>query len=122
MIDDKRTLGKIPQIMPNAAMAGKAPAAILVCGNLSLEKSEGYWVLDCAAAVQNILLAAHALDLGAVWCGVYPRQARMDGLRRLIGLPEKVMAHSLVVVGHAAEQVAPEKRFRPERVRRNRWQ
>ncbi len=107
--------------MPNAAMAGSAPLAILVCGDLDLEKSEGYWVVDCAAAVENMLLAAHALGLGAVWCGVYPREPRMEGLRQLVGLPENVVAHSLVVVGYPAEQVQPEDRYRPERVRRNHW-
>ena len=65
--------------MPNAAMAGKAPLAILVCGDLSLEESEGYWVVDCAAAVENMLLAAHALGLGAVWCGVYPETSGWRG-------------------------------------------
>ncbi len=121
VIDDRAILAKIPPFMPNAAMAGKAPLAILVCGDLSLEESEGYWVVDCAAAVENMLLAAHALGLGAVWCGVYPRDRRMDGLRQLIGLPKNVIAHSLVVLGYAAEQVPAEDRYRPERVRRNHW-
>ena len=107
--------------MPNAAMAGKAPLAILVCGDLNLEKSEGYWVVDCAAAVENMLLAAHALGLGAVWCGVYPREKRMEALRQLLGLPKNVIAHSLVVLGYVAEQVPAEDRYRPERVHHNRW-
>jgi nitroreductase len=121
VIDDARVLAEIPGFMPNAAMAARAPLAILVCGDLGLEKSAGYWVVDCAAAVQNMLLAAHALGLGAVWCGVYPRQPRMDGLKRLLGLPENVIAHSLVVLGDAGEQVPPQDRFRPERVRKNHW-
>jgi nitroreductase len=121
VIDNRDTLAKIPEFMPNAAMAAEAPLAILVCGDLSLEKSEGYWVVDCAAATQNMLLAAHALGLGAVWCGVYPRVTRMEGLRRSLGLPENVVAHSLVVLGYAAEQVQPQDRYRPERVRRNQW-
>ena len=121
VIDDRAILAKIPTFMPNAAMAGKAPLAILVCGDLSLEKSEGYWVVDCAAATQNMLLATHALGLGAVWCGVYPREPRMEGLKRLVGLPEKVIAHSLVVLGYPAEQVPAEDRYRPERVYHNRW-
>jgi nitroreductase len=121
VIDDRAILAEIPTFMPNAAMAGSAPLAILVCGDLDLEKSEGYWVVDCAAAVENMLLAAHALGLGAVWCGVYPREPRMEGLRRLIGLPQNVIAHSLVVLGYGAEQVAAENRYRPERVRRNHW-
>jgi nitroreductase len=121
VIDAQAILAKIPPFMPNAAMAAEAPLAILVCGDLSLEKSPGYWMVDCAAAVENMLLAAHALGLGAVWCGVYPREARMDGLRQLIGLPKNVIAHSLVVLGYGAEQVPAEDRYRPERVRRNHW-
>ena len=78
-------------------------------------------MVDCAAAVENMLLAAHALGLGAVWCGVYPREARMEGLRQLVNLPKNAIAHSLVVLGYAAEQVPAEDRYRPERVRRNRW-
>jgi nitroreductase len=121
VIDDRAILAKIPPFMPNAAMAAKAPLGILVCGELALEKSPGYWVVDCSAAVENLLLAAHALGLGAVWCGVYPREKRMEGLARLVGLPAGVIAHSLVIVGCGAEEVHPEDRFRPERVRRNHW-
>ncbi len=121
VIDDRTMLAKIPEFMPNAAMAAQAPLAILVCGDLGLEKSPGYWVVDCAAAVENLLLAAHALGLGAVWCGVYPRDKRMDGLQQLVGLPKNVIAHSLVVLGYPAEQAPPEDRYRSERVYHNRW-
>ena len=68
-----------------------------------------------------MLLAAHALGLGAVWTGVYPRQERMDGLRRLIGLPEAIMPHSLIVVGYPAERPSPQDRYRADRVRHNHW-
>jgi nitroreductase len=121
IIDDPKILAEIPAFMPNAAMAAHAPLAILICGDLSLETSPGYWVVDCAAAAQNVLLAAHGLELGAVWCGVYPREPRMDGLRRLLGLPENVVAHSLVVLGYPAEQLPPVNRYKPERVHRNKW-
>ena len=121
MIDDRATLAKIPEFMPNAAMAADAPLAILVCGDLELETSPGYWVVDCAAASENMLLAAHALGLGAVWCGVYPRPLRMKGLQQLLGLPEMVVAHSLVVVGYSDQSAEPIDRFRPDRIRRNRW-
>jgi nitroreductase len=121
VIDDKAILAEIPKFMPNAAMAGEAPLAILVCADLSLELSEGYWMVDCAASVENMLLAAHDLGLGAVWCGVYPREGRMAGLRQLVGLPKNVNAHSLIVLGYAAEKIPAEIRFRPERVHQNRW-
>ncbi len=121
VIDDRAILAAAAARMPNAAMAAHAPLGILVCGDLSLEKSPGYWVVDCAAAVENLLLAAHALGLGAVWTGVYPRQERMETLRQLVALPENVIAHSLVVLGHPAEQPHAISRYLPERVRRNRW-
>jgi nitroreductase len=121
VIDDPQVLAKIPTFMPTASMAGHAPLAILVCGDMGLETSPGYWVVDCAAAVQNMLLAAHALDLGAVWCGVYPREPRMEGLRQLVSLPETIVAHSLVVLGYPAEQVPPADRYQSSRVHQNTW-
>jgi nitroreductase len=121
VIDDRSVLAKVPEFMPNAGMASTAPLGILVCGDINLEKSEGYWVVDCSAAVQNLLLAAHALGLGAVWTGIYPREPRMAGMRQLIGLPGNVMAHSLVVLGFPDEQVMPANRYLVERVHRNRW-
>lgn len=120
VIDDRRLLAEIPRINPNAHMAGRAPTAILICGDLGLEKSPGYWVVDCAAAAENLLLAAHALGLGAVWTGVYPRENRIEGLNRLLDLPENVMPHSLIVLGYPAEQPAGEDRYRADRVHHNR--
>jgi len=121
VIDDRAVLKKIPRINPNAKMAAKAPVAILICGDLNLENPGGYWVVDCAAAAENLLLAAHALGLGAVWTGVYPRQERIDSLRQLLALPEGVMPHSLIVLGYPAEQRPSQDRYRADRVRRNGW-
>jgi nitroreductase len=121
VITDRKILQEVPKIQPNAAMAQHAPLGILICGDLRLELSPGYWVVDCAAAAQNMLLAAHALGLGAVWTGVYPRDDRMAGLRQLVGLPEQVNAHSLIIVGYPAEQPPPLDRYRPQGVHRDRW-
>jgi nitroreductase len=79
VISDADLREKIPSVCPFAQMIVDAPVAILVCGNLKVETAQGYWVIDCAAATQNLLLAAHALGLGAVWTGVYPREERIDG-------------------------------------------
>jgi nitroreductase len=121
VLTDRQLLRQASTVNPYARMAATAPLAILVCADTRLEKSPGYWPLDCAAAVQNMLLAAHGLGLGAVWTGVWPREARMDGFRRLFNLPESVIAHSMVVVGYPAEQPSPEDRYQPERVYRNGW-
>jgi len=121
VVRDKSLLGQIPRICPNAAMIARAPLAILICADLDLETSPGYWVVDCAAATQNLLLAAHALGLGAVWCGVYPRQDRMTGLHQLFALPTRVVAHSLAAIGYPAEQPAPQNRYRSDRVHQDGW-
>jgi nitroreductase len=121
VITDKSLLGKTPSINPYTQMAVDAPLAILVCGNLHIETSPGYWVVDCAAAVQNMLLCAHALGLGAVWTGTYPNEERMDGYTELFNLPEHVVPHTLVVIGYPAQQLSPEDRFRPERIHYNSW-
>lgn len=121
VIDDTSALAAYGQKHPNAEMAKDAPLGILVCGDLRLELSPGYWPVDCAAAVQNLLLAAHALGLGAVWTGVYPREDRMTTLRQMCQLPPEVMPHSLVVIGYPAESPPIPERFRPDRVHHRRF-
>ena len=121
VITDRQILRQASTINPYAKMAAGAPLAILICADTRLEKSSGYWPVDCAAAAQNMLLAAHGLGLGAVWTGVWPRQERMDGFRRLFSLPEPVIAHCMIVVGFAAEQPQPEDRYRVDHVHRNGW-
>jgi nitroreductase len=121
VVTDRQLLAEIPKVNPYAKMAADAPLAILVCGDATLELAPGYWVVDCAAAVENLLLAAHALGLGAVWTGIYPRDERMNGFRHLFGLPHHVAAHSLIVLGYPAETVPPDDRYRQERIHRDRW-
>ncbi len=121
VIDDRDILNTIPRFHPYAAMLLQAPAAILVCGDGRLEQHQGYWVQDCAAATQNLLLAAHALDLGAVWIGVYPREERVAQFRALLDIPAEVTPLALVALGYPAERPAPADRFDRARIHRNRW-
>jgi len=121
VIDERETLVKASRINPYAKMAAQAPIGILVCGDLTLEHPSGYWIVDCAAAVENALLAAHALGLGAVWTGVYPRDERIEGFRQLFDLPMNIMPHSFLVMGYPAEEPQAEERFREDRVHWHRW-
>ncbi len=120
-LDDPNVLGSVPDFHPFAKMALTAGAGIAVCADLTLEKHPGYWVQDCAASTQNILLAAHDLGLGAVWTGIHPREDRVAGLRALLGLPGTIMPLSLVLIGIPAEHPEPEDRFREERIHWNQW-
>ena len=121
VIDDRQLLDEIPAFHPYATMVKTAPAAILVCADEQRFLSEAIWVQDCAAATENILLAAHGLGLGAVWLGIYPRQERVAGMTRLLSLPEGIIPFSLVVLGHPAEEKSPSNRFDPARIHWKGW-
>ncbi len=121
VIDDHTLLDDIPTFHPYSAMLPQAALAILVCGDLHQEKRVEYQAENCAAATQNVLLAAHALGLGAVWLGVYPNQDRAEGLTKLLGLPAHIVPISLIAVGHPDQQVSQPERFDDQKVHRNGW-
>jgi len=96
VMDDREILDAIPRFHPYSRMLEEAPMAILVCGDLELQKYEGYWVQDCSAATENLLIAAQAKGLGAVWLGVYPIEERVAGFRNLLGVPDHVIPFALI--------------------------
>ena len=106
------------KINPNTPKG--APVAILVCQDLAAEKAKGYAVQDCAAATQNILLAAHAKGLGAVWTTVFPHN--VEKVRGLLGIPQDVVPFSCIPLGRPAGP-APrtESRFDEGKVHRQAW-
>lgn len=119
VIDDRQILDKVPEFHPYSNMLWQAPLAIAVCANS--EAQPLYWTQDCAAATENILLAAHAEGLGAVWLAIYPREERVRGLKILLGLPDNIMPLSLISVGYPSEKKMPEDRYDPSRVHNNHW-
>jgi nitroreductase len=121
VVDDRKTLDKIPLVHPYAEMVYQATLAILVCGDLNLEQSVEYCAINCSAATQNILLAAHDLGLGAVWLGVFPREKRIRGLKKILNIPEDIVPISLVACGYPAEKIGFEDRFKKERIHHNKW-
>jgi len=121
VIRQRRILDAIPSVHPYSQMLREASLGIVVCGDLSLEVYNGFWVQDCSAATQNILIAAHALGLGAVWLGFYPLVDRVAGLKRMLSLPEQIIPLSIVSVGWPGEKKSPAMRFRQERVHFDEW-
>ena len=121
VIRDRQALDAIPEFHPYASMMRQVSVAILVCGEPALEKYRGHWMLDCAAATQNILLAAHARGLATVWVGIYPETNRIADIRKLLALPELIIPLSLIPIGYPAEQVPQPKRFQPSRVHYDKW-
>ena len=121
VVRDRAILDAIPTFHPYSAMVKHASVAILVCGDLTLEKYKGFWVQDCSAATENLLLAATAKGLGAVWTAVYPMEDRVAGMRKLLNLPEHIMPLSLVPIGYPASLPSAADRFNVARIRRDRW-
>ncbi len=121
VIKDRGILDEIPKYHPYSQMLKNAPMAILVCGDEQLQKYKGYWVQDCSAATENILIAAQAKGLGAVWLGVYPTEDRVIAIRKLLGIPEHVIPFSLISIGYPAEQKPRSDRYDASRIHRNKW-
>ena len=123
IIKERRLLDEISEIHPYAKMLREAPLALAVCANHNLEKDQeaDYWVLDCAAATENILIAANALGLGACWLGIHPRVPRKAALAKILKLPEHVSTFGLIALGHPAEKKSPADRYQTERIHHDHW-
>jgi nitroreductase len=121
IIDQKETMKSIMQVHPYASMLNSASHAIIICGDQSKEISKGYWPVDCSAATQNILIAAHGTGLGAVWLGVYPRDDRMQGIINIMKLPKHIIPFALVPVGYPDEVKQTPDRFDENRIHINQY-
>ncbi|MDA8410750.1 MAG: nitroreductase family protein [Treponema sp.] len=123
IIENRATLDALAEALPYAKMARHAPGAVLVCAD-PLRAHQGkveYAVLDASAACENLLLAADALGLGAVWTAVYPQADRQAVVRKLLGIPEGIIPLALVPVGHPKGEQRPQDKYKPELIHREGW-
>lgn len=125
LIDDRAILDSLAAQLPNATYLSRATAAIAVCGNTEkalMDVHENYWIQDCAAASENILLAAESMGLGAVWTGVWPRADRLESVNRILELPETIIPLNIIVIGYPEGENQPKDKFKPENIRWNNFQ
>lgn len=121
VIRERSTLDAIPEFHPYAAMLREANLAVVVCGDLRLQTSQGRWSQDCSAAIQNMLLAAHALGLGAVWVALYPNEEHENKMRALLHFPAEVIPLAIVPLGYPGEKKQRADRFDVKRIHENGW-
>ena len=121
VIDERRILNELPKLHPYADMMYEAQHAILICGDLHAENMVEYNGVNCSAATQNMMLAAHDLGIGSVWLGVYPRKERMDPLVKLFGLPDHIVPMMLIALGYPNESFEMPDRFHQNKIHFNRW-
>lgn len=123
VIDDKAVLQELTKALPYAQALKTAPAAIAVCGDPTLmdkeHKPTEWWVEDCSAATENMLLAAHSLGLGAVWLGVYPAETPVASVGRTLKLPSNLKPLSIVAIGHPKGTAQPKDKYAKDNIRYN---
>ena len=110
--------------MLRAGMVKQAPLAIVGCGSLDkpLEGTEQeFWIQDCSAATENILLIAHGLGLGGVWTALYPLKERYEGMQQLLHLPKTMIPLNTLIIGYPKNQAEAKDKWKEENVSYNKW-
>ena len=122
VVDQRNVLDALAGANPYAKMLKKAPLAIVVCGNTDKMIEGGgrdFWIQDASAATENLLLAAHAMGLGAVWTGAYPSEERCISISKVLSLSDNLIPLNMIVVGYPAEHPQPKQKFKEENVSYN---
>lgn len=123
IIDEPEALKRLNSIHPHANLK-TATAAIVVCGLLDKSDNEDirkYWVQDCSAATENILLAAHAYGIGAVWCGVYPMPERVSAVKEVLEIPENVEPLNIITMGYPDQNPQPKDKWDEANIHYQKW-
>jgi nitroreductase len=124
VVTDRSILDALCSALPYAKMLDKAGAAIIVCGIPDKDEtiSKDNWMIDCAAASQNILLAAHSLGYGAVWTAAYKDPGRIGSVRSICNIPANIIPLNVIPIGIAAAKAGSAKdKFRAENVHWNKF-
>lgn len=124
IVTDRNILNDLCARLPYAKMLDRAGAAIIVCGLPAKDNqfAKDFWTLDCSAAAENILLAAHGLGYGAVWTAVYPDPERIDVVRAACKIPADVVPFTVIPVGVPVDPAsAPMDKYNPGSVHADVW-
>ena len=123
VVRKRETLDALSESLPNGRMLRYAPLGIVVCGDLEAthDRQESYMLQDCSAAIENLLLAATALGLGACWLGAHPREERMARIRQLLALPSTITPVSAIAIGWPDASKDARTRYREDAVHHERW-
>lgn len=123
IVTDRKTLDKLGDVLPYAKMIFKAGAAIIVCGvpAKAHKQMEEYAVIDSTLSSQNILLAAEAIGLGALWTAAYPYPDRMKSVSSILEIPPDVIPLNVIPLGHPTGEDKPKEKFNSRKIHREMW-
>ena len=111
IITERDSLDNLPALHPSAAPAREAPLAFLICCDTAATPQTAFWPQDCAAATQNVMLAARALGLGSLWCGIHPLESREQAFLSAFSLPGMVRPFSLILIGYPLQDFFEENHY-----------
>lgn len=112
----REILNEVAKRHPYAKMLNNAPLCIVVCANSEKQKVEGFYVQDCAAAIQNILVQGQDMGLGGVWIGIYPYKELIDMIKESFLIPDDIIPIAMISIGHPAEEKHEITRYKEELV------
>jgi nitroreductase len=123
VVTDRKTLDALANALPFAKMLFKAGAALIVCGvpAKAHKQMDEYAVIDPALASQNILLAAEAIGLGALWTAAYPYPDRMQSVKTILSIPSNVIPLNVIPIGHPTGDDKPKDKFNLKKIHKERW-
>ena len=124
VVTEREKLDALADGHPHGKMLYRAPLCIAVCGDPARSFpgiEQQYWIQDCCAATENLLIAAAGLGLGTVWLGVHPLVDRQEAIRKTLSIPDHIAPLCLIPVGHPAERKAPRTQYDEAKVHRENW-
>ncbi len=123
VVTDRKILDTLKDGLPYAKMLNKAGAAIIVCAipEKAHDKKIEFALIDSTCAGENILLAAEAIGLGAVWTAAYPYKDRMDVVKKTLRIPDDVIPLNVIPIGHPTGADKPKNKYNPENIRWEKW-
>jgi nitroreductase len=121
VIKDNKTLEKMAEFHTYGKMLPKAGCAIVVCGDKEKQPEVGFLVEDCSASIENMLLAAHGLGYGAVWCGLYPMTQLVEDTTRLLNLPGNIIPVGVMPVGCKKEDRKAIDKYDESKIHWEKW-
>ena len=121
VVRNKSTMLEFPKFHQYAQMLKEAPVVIVICGDLNRQAYEGFWIQDCSAAIQNMLLQITEMGLGSVWVGIYPDERRVEKTKELLDLPENIVPVAVLPIGVPGEIKPPTNRYDKKMIHYEKW-
>jgi nitroreductase len=123
IVREHKTLSELAAALAGGKMLATATLAIVVCGDMDavFDRQLSFLLQDCSAAIENLLLAAHALGLGACWVGVHPYEEPVNRVKQLLSLPTIILPIAVISLGHPGEQPGARTRFNQDYVHLEKW-